>query len=81
MDGSTRRRTGLNSQRFEKTSFSGNEAYVTLPQACYNYEGQFTLAVKVISDNNDITGTMRIVDGVVDKIMTTAYVRDALAKM
>ena len=47
-------------------TISGNEAYVTLPQACYNYEGQFTLAVKMISDNNDITGTMRIVDGVVD---------------
>lgn len=42
----------------------GNIAYVTLPQACYSVEGQFTLAIKVIQDG--ITETMRIVDGVVD---------------
>ena len=42
----------------------GNIAYVTLPQACYSTEGQFTLAIKVIQDG--ITETMRIVDGVVD---------------
>lgn len=41
-----------------------NVAYVTLPQACYNVEGQFSLAIKVIKDG--ITETMRIVDGVVD---------------
>lgn len=43
---------------------SENVAYVTLPQACYNYEGQFTLAIKVVG--GDVTGTMRIIDGVVD---------------
>lgn len=42
----------------------GNIAYVTLPQACYSTEGQFSLAIKVIQDG--VTGTMRIVDGVVD---------------
>ncbi len=42
----------------------GNIAYVTLPQACYSVEGQFTLAIKVIQDG--VTGTMRIVDGVVN---------------
>lgn len=41
----------------------GNEAYVVLPQACYNYDGNFTLAIKLTGDG--ITGTMRIVDGVV----------------
>lgn len=46
----------------------GNEAYVILPQACYNYEGQFTLAIKLIG--GDVTGTMRIVDGMVDNTNT-----------
>lgn len=41
-----------------------NVAYVTLPQACYNVEGQFTLAIKLIGGG--VTGTMRIVDGIVD---------------
>ena len=27
---------------------SGNEAYVTLPPACYDYEGQFCLAIKLV---------------------------------
>ena len=47
---------------------SGNVAYVTLPQACYNYEGQFTLAIKLIGGG--ATGTMRIVDGMVDNTNT-----------
>lgn len=46
-------------------TFLYNVAYVTLPQACYNYEGQFTLAIKVISQNTANTVTMRIIDGVV----------------
>lgn len=45
-------------------AISGNLAYVILPQACYNYEGLFTLAIKVIGDG--VTETMRIVDGMVD---------------
>ena len=40
---------------------SGNVAFVDLPQACYNYEGQFTLAIKVIGGG--VTGTVRMVDG------------------
>ena len=47
---------------------SGNVAYVTLPQACYNYEGRFCLAIKLIGGG--VTGTMRIVDGVVDNTHT-----------
>ena len=46
------------------TGVSAREAWVQLPQACYNYEGQFTLAIKVIGGG--VTGTMRIIDGVVD---------------
>lgn len=47
---------------------SGNKAFVTLPQACYNYEGQFTLAIKLVGGG--VTGTMRIVDGTVDNAHT-----------
>ena len=47
-------------------SVSGNVAYVVLPQACYNYNGQFCLAIKLVDSNNSITGTVRIVDGMVD---------------
>ena len=43
-----------------------NEAEVVLPQACYNYDGQFTLAIKLVDSTNSVTGTMRIVDGMVD---------------
>lgn len=49
---------------------SGNTAYIILPQACYNYEGPFTLAVKVINSGAGVTGTMRIVDGMVDNTNT-----------
>ena len=48
------------------TSVEGNTAEVILPQACYNYEGNFTLAIKLVDATNTVTGTMRIVDGVVD---------------
>ena len=40
-----------------------NMAYVTLPPACYDVEGQFTLAIKLVGDG--VTSTVRIVDGVV----------------
>ena len=46
----------------------GNVAYITLPQACYNYEGQFCLAIKLIGGG--VTGTMRIIDGMVDNTHT-----------
>ena len=51
---------------------SGNEAYVTLPEACYAVEGQFALAIKV--SGSGVTGTMRIVDGVVSRTSTSATV-------
>ncbi len=54
------------------TGVSGNAAWVQLPQACYNVEGQFTLAIKVIGDG--VTGTMRIVDGTVDNTGTEGAV-------
>ena len=51
---------------------SGNTAYVDLPQACYTYEGQFALAIKVTSGS--ATGTMRIIDGVVANTTTDTLV-------
>ena len=51
---------------------SGNEAYVTLPQACYNVEGQFTLAIKLVKSGETVT--TRIVDGVVCNTGTTGAV-------
>jgi predicted esterase len=45
---------------------SGNTAEVVLPQACYDYNGQFCLAIKLVDSSNSVTGTVRIVDGVVD---------------
>jgi len=47
---------------------SGNVAYVTLPEACYAVEGQFTLAIKC--QGGGVTGTLRIVDGVVSRTST-----------
>ena len=44
---------------------SGNLAYVTLPPACYDVEGQFTLAIKIVGGG--VTSTVRIVDGVVSQ--------------
>ena len=51
---------------------SGNVAWVTLPQACYNVEGNFTLSLKLVGGG--VTGTMRIVDGVVDNTGTSGAV-------
>lgn len=51
---------------------SENEAEVVLPQACYNYEGQFCLAIKLIGGG--VTGTVRIVDGMVDNTNTGSAV-------
>lgn len=47
-------------------------AYVTLPEACYVYEGSFCLAIKLTGGS--VTGTVRIVDGVVSNTSTTTYV-------
>lgn len=51
---------------------SGNEAYVTLPDSCYTVEGQFTLAIKC--QGGGVTGTLRIVDGVVSRTSTSTVV-------
>ena len=40
---------------------AGDTAYVTLPEACYAVEGDFTLAIKL--SGGGVTGTIRIVDG------------------
>ena len=53
-------------------SVSGNTAYVVLPQACYTYEGQFCLAIKLVGGG--VTGTMRIVDGMIDNCNTSSPV-------
>ena len=60
-----------NGENIALTSYGtveGNKAFVTLPQACYNYDGQFTLAIKLVGGG--ITGTMRIIDGMVDNTNT-----------
>lgn len=44
-------------------TFSGNEAFVTLPQSCYAKPGNFSLAIKLV--DGTVTGTFRIVDGTV----------------
>ena len=64
-----------NGENIALTSYGtveGNKAFVTLPQACYNYEGQFTLAIKLVGGG--ITGTMRIIDGMVDNTNTGSAV-------
>lgn len=66
--------TNLQIQGSTYTGISGNKAWVALPQDCYAYEGRFTLAIKVISSGAGITGTMRIVDGMVDNTGTTGTV-------
>lgn len=55
-----------NGSKIALTSYgtvSGNVAYVTLPPACYDYDGQFCLAIQLVGGG--VTGTMRIVDGMV----------------
>lgn len=64
-----------NGENIALTSYGtveGNKAFVTLPQACYNYEGNFTLAIKLVGGG--ITGTMRIIDGMVDNTNTGSAV-------
>lgn len=51
---------------------SGNVAYVTLPEVCYAVEGQFSLAIKC--QGSGVTGTLRIVDGVVSRTSTSEVV-------
>lgn len=43
--------------------FNGQEAWIELPEACYVYDGGFSLVIKLVGEG--ITGTMRIVDGTV----------------
>lgn len=52
----------------------GNVAYITLPQACYAIEGYFSLAIKLANVSDGITGTMRIVDGVVSNTTTDTVI-------
>ena len=64
-----------NGENIALTSYGtidGNVAYVTLPQACYNVEGMFTLAIKLVGGG--VTGTMRIIDGMVDNTNTGSAV-------
>lgn len=52
---------------------SGNVATVRVPQACYNYEGPFSLAIKLVAVNETVT--VRIIDGMVDN----TYVEGSVA--
>ena len=54
---------GVNIALTSYGTVSGNVAYVTLPPACYDYEGQFCLSIQLVGGG--VTGTMRIVDGMV----------------
>jgi hypothetical protein len=47
----------------------GNIAYVTLPDDCYEVNGQFTLAIRLTEDG--VTSTLRIVDGTIVDTYTT----------
>ena len=53
-------------------NINGNLAWVDLPEACYAYEGQFSLAIRMVGGG--VTGTYRIVDGVVRKTTTDTIV-------
>ena len=46
---------------------SGTEAYVTLTDDCYTYDGLFRLAIKL--SGGGVTATVRIVDGTVENIV------------
>jgi len=56
----------------ENGTVNGNVAYVTLPAACYAIEGQFSLAIKC--QGGGVTGTLRIVDGIVNRTSTETAV-------
>ena len=71
-EGFFRNAEGTNIALTSTGAVTGNEAYITLPQACYNVEGQFCLAIKLIGGG--VTGTMRIVDGMVDNTNTSSPV-------
>ena len=45
---------------------SGNIAYITLPDSCYEVPGRFTLSIRL--EGGSVTGTVRIVDGTVSII-------------
>ena len=49
-----------------------NIAYVTIPQACYSYPGNFTLSIKI--SGTGFAGTMRIVDGTIMDTSTDAFI-------
>ena len=51
---------------------NGNVAYVTLPEACYAHEGNFSLAIKVTVGSEVVT--MRIVDGTVCRTSTNTAI-------
>lgn len=51
---------------------SGNLAYITLPPACYNYEGPFLLSVKIIGGGETVT--VRVVGGYVQNTNTDGAV-------
>lgn len=60
----------------EYCKVEGAVAYVTLPQACYAVEGDFSLAIKITGSgqSSGVTGTMRIVDGTVCNTTTETLV-------
>lgn len=59
------------------TGVSGNEAWVDLPQEAYDYEGKFCLALKLIG--GEVTGTIRIIDGMVNNTFVDGAVAPTAA--
>lgn len=64
--------TNLQIQGSTYTGVSGNKAWVQLHQNCYAVEGQFALAIKLVGGG--VTGTMRIVDGMISNTGVTGAV-------
>lgn len=60
---------------FSNNVISGNTAFVILPKSCYDHDGDFVLTIKIVSES--VTGTMRIVDGIVNSNDTTLAIAPA----
>lgn len=53
-------------------TISGNTAYVTVPEECYIYSGNFTLSIKILGTG--FAGTMRIIDGTIADTTTSTMI-------
>ena len=51
---------------------SNNLAYITLPPACYNYDGSFVLAIKLVGGGETVT--VRVISGFVQNTNTNGTI-------